>query len=228
MDLGAVKAAPRSDLAAFAVAAAANARALLDDAELLSLAGRPARACALAVLAVEEVGKAASMTVLSLIPAKLKGQVRVRRMLEWHELKLVGGLVLALIPAGTAPASALAAMTSGELEEIVGKTEVLAEVNHVLKQTGFYVDMDKSGHIRDPSEVTEAEVSAQLSRTRQAVAAARALSEPTAPAMLANPPPKTVELAEALVIALADAGPSRTPEAAAGILAAAVTRLTDG
>jgi AbiV family abortive infection protein len=227
VDLGAVKAAARRDLVACAVAAAGNAKALLDDAELLSLAGRRARASSLAVLAIEEVGKAVSMMVLSLIPEKLKGQARVGRMLEWHELKLAGGLLAALIPPGTALATALASMPRGELEQIMRKTELFTRDDDQLKRRGLYVDMDRSGRITQPSEVTEAQVSDQLFRARQAVSSASALLDPSAPARLASPPEEVTEFAEALVTALADAGPSRTPEAAADIMLQAVTKLAD-
>jgi AbiV family abortive infection protein len=188
MDLAAVKAATRPVLVACAVAVAANAKGLLDDAELLSLADRRARACALAVLSVEEVGKALSMMVLALAPQKLRGQVRVGRLLEWHSLKLAGGLLAAFVPPGVAAGPALAGMPHGELKEILRKTEVLTQADHRLKQSGLYVDMDKAGCITEPTDVAEDEVSDQLSRTRQAVATANALLEPSAPARLASPP----------------------------------------
>ena len=53
---------------------AVNAQSLLDDAELMSSAGRPARAYALAALAVEEVGKAAALSALALMPVSLRAQ----------------------------------------------------------------------------------------------------------------------------------------------------------
>lgn len=167
------------------------------------------------MLSVEEVGKALSMMVLALAPQKLRGQVRVGRLLEWHSLKLAGGLLAALVPPGVAAGPALAGMPHGELKEILRKTEVLTQADHRLKQSGLYVDMDKAGCITEPTDVAEDEVSDQLSRTRQAVATANALLEPSAPARLASPPQEAVEFAEALVAALADAGPSKTPEAAA-------------
>ena len=68
MDLRAVKAASRPELLACAAAAAENAQDLLDDAELLSDAGRHARAYSLAVLAVEEFGKATSLLALAAMP----------------------------------------------------------------------------------------------------------------------------------------------------------------
>jgi AbiV len=61
VDLSAVKAAARPELVGYAAAAADNAMDLLDDAELLSGAGRRARAYSAAVLAIEEFGKAAGL-----------------------------------------------------------------------------------------------------------------------------------------------------------------------
>ena len=227
MDLAAVKAARKQNLVACAVAAAANAQSAVDDAELLALAGRRARACFLAELAVEEVGKALSLMALSLLPDKLKGQAPVWRMLEWHELKLVGGLLVALTPPGAAPVPRLANMSAGEVAQIMQKGRVLANHQSRLKQRGLYVDMDSSGRITQPSEVTEDEVADQLAQARQAVSSARALLDPRAPAMLASPPAAAVEFAQVLTTALTKAGSARTPEAAADLMLKAVTKLRE-
>ena len=72
MDLEAVKTASTPDLVSCAVGAAVNAQSLLDDAEYLAVDGRHARAYALAALAVEEAGKAASLTALAVMPASLR------------------------------------------------------------------------------------------------------------------------------------------------------------
>ena len=92
-----------------AVGAAVNAQGLLDDAELLCAAGRHARGYALAALAVEEAGKAADLTALAVMPVSLRAQAPVGRMLEWHQLKLVGGLLITAVPLGTSSVQ-LAAM----------------------------------------------------------------------------------------------------------------------
>src|SRR5690348_12706172 len=72
MDLEAVKATSTPDLISYAVGAAVNAQSLLDDAELLSAAGRHTRTHALAALAVEEAGKAAALSALALRPVSLR------------------------------------------------------------------------------------------------------------------------------------------------------------
>src|SRR5262245_5151989 len=74
VDLGAVKAAAAPVLVNCAVGAAANAQGLLDDAESLCADGRHARAYALAALAVEEAGKAASMSTVAMMPVRLRAQ----------------------------------------------------------------------------------------------------------------------------------------------------------
>src|SRR5258706_1392561 len=100
VDLRAVKEAPVPVLARGAVAAARNARGLVQDAELLSGAGRLARAYSLAGLAVEEVGKAGSLADLTAMPENLRARAPVGRMLEWHQMKLVSGHRIAAVPFG--------------------------------------------------------------------------------------------------------------------------------
>ena len=98
------------ELARGAVAAAGNARGLVEDAELLSGAGRLARAYSLAGLAVEEVGKAGSLATLAAMPDSLRARAPLGRMLEWHQMKLVAGELIAAMPFGvpgrTRPTSA--------------------------------------------------------------------------------------------------------------------------
>src|SRR6266851_2395313 len=224
MDLRAVKAASRPELLAGVAAAAENMQGLLDDAELLSGAGRHARAYSLAVLAVEEFGKATSLMALAAMPKNLRAQAPVRRMLEWHQLKLVGGMLMAVVtfcpPGG---AARLAAIPITQLEQVLDTTDRFAEDSDRLKLRGFYVDMDRDGRIRRPSEITENEVSAQLGRARQAASSACLLRDQTA--WLRDPPPEAIELSRALVQALAEAGDIRSPEAAAAIMLQAVTKL---
>lgn len=221
-----MKAAPRPDLVACAVAAVTNAQGLLADAELLSEAGHRARACSLAVLAIEEVGKAVSMLALSLVPEKLKGQARVGRMLEWHELKLAGGLLVGLLPQGEGSAVArLASIPRTELARMVRDSDLVARNQDRLKLAGLYVDMDHQGSVRQPSEVTEADVADQLGRAKQAVQCASVLLDPSAPTRQARPPKESVQFAVALVQALADAGSGRTTKDAVDIMVETVNTL---
>jgi AbiV family abortive infection protein len=223
-----VKAAATPVLVKCAVAAAANARGLLDDAELLSAAARPARAYALAALAVEEAGKAASMTALAMMPAGVRAKARVGRMLEWHQLKLVGGMLIAAVPFGARTTAAqLAAMPASQVADVLDNAQMLAEDQDRLKQRGLYVDIDRGGQVRLPCEVTGADVAAQLRRARQAVSAASVLLDPGAPGFLADPPAESIELGRALVSALAEAGYSRTAEAAADVVLNMVRKLQE-
>jgi len=228
VDLGAVKAAATPELIRCAVAAAANARDLVGDAEWLSAGVRNARAYALSALAVEEAGKAVSLAALAVMPESLRAQAPVGRMLEWHQLKLVGGMMIGAMPfGGRALPAQLAAMAPSHLAAIMGDAQVLADDVDRLKQRGLYADIDRDGQIRIPSEVTEADTATQLARARQAVSAASLLLDPGIPAELADPPAESVELARALVSAFAEAGHSRSPEAAAGVVLNAVRKLQD-
>jgi AbiV family abortive infection protein len=226
VDLGAVKAAPTPDLVRCAVGAAANAQGLLDDAELLSGAARLARAYSLAALAVEEASKAVGLSTLALMPVSLRVQAPVGRMLEWHQLKLLGGMLIAAIPFGVGTTAAkLAAMTPSQVAVMLNNAQALAQDVDRLKQRGLYADIDSSGRVRLPSEVTDADVAAQLGRAQEAVASASALLDPSAPAKLANPPAEAIELCKALVSAFAEAGYGRTPQAAADVVLDVVRKL---
>jgi AbiV family abortive infection protein len=226
VDLEAVKAASAPELVRCAVGAAVNAQGLLDDAELLSAAGRRARGYALAALAVEEAGKAAALSTLAVMPLSLRAQAPVGRMLEWHQLKLVGGMIITAVPVGTF-AVQLAAMPASQVAGIVEDAQVLAQDVDRLKQRGLYADIVPSGQIRLPSEVTEADVAAQLGRARLAVSSASVLLVPGTASRITNPPAEAIELCRALVSAFAESGSGRTPEAAADVLLNTARKLRE-
>jgi hypothetical protein len=160
------------------------------------------------------------------MPEQLRAQAPVGRMLEWHQLKLVGGMMIGAMPfGGRALPAQLASMPPIQLAAILDNAQVLAQDVDRLKQRGLYADIDRDGQIRIPSEVGEADVAAQLGRARQAVSAASLLLDPGMAAELAHPPAQSVELARALVSAFAEAGHSRTPKAAAGVVLNAVRKL---
>jgi AbiV family abortive infection protein len=150
VDLEAVKAAATPDLVSCAAGAATNAQGLLDDAELLAAAGRNARAYAVAALAVEEAGKAVSLGALAVMPGSLRARAPLGRMLEWHQLKLVGGMLITAVPPGTGPtmAAQLMAMAPSQVAEVVDNAQLLAQDMDRLKQRGLYADMDGSGQVR--------------------------------------------------------------------------------
>ncbi len=228
MDLSAIKAASRSELYACSVAAARNTQGLLHDAETLARSGGVARAYSLAALAVEECGKAGVLCLLAVLSRSARMQAPVGRMLEWHQLKQVGGLLIALLTFDEPGlASKLAAMPRAQVEQILTILSVPAEEADRLKRRGLYADMDRSGHIREPSEITDAEVTIQLARARQAAASVAWLLTPAARARLVDPPAEAVELAFALASALSRAGHPRTPRAAADVMLNAASKLGD-
>ena len=226
MDLRAVKAASRAELSACAVASARNAQQLLYDAEALAGSGSRGRAYSLAVLAVEESGKAAGLTALGGLPNGMRTHAAAGRLLQWHQLKQVGGLLIAAVTF-EAPGVAvkLAAMPATQVTQILRSLSVSAEEADGLKRRGLYVDMGPSGRIRQPSEITEAEVTSQFVRARQATASAGMLLDPEVQARIARPPAEAIELCGALAGALTRAGYTRTPEAAADVILDAVRKF---
>ena len=226
MDLGAVTAAPAPVLAKGAVAAARNAHDLLQDARILAGAGRAARACSLAALAVEEAGKAGNLSFLAVMPAEVRERAPVGRMLEWHQLKQVGGLLIARVRLPVA--ARLAVMPAGDLDRLLSSLDAPADEADRLKRHGFYVDVDRKTAIREPSEITEGAVNRQLTRAGQAVSETSALLEPEAPGLLVHSPPAgAVEFAQATVSALAGTRHARTPEAAIDVIVNAISTLRD-
>ena|SRR5215472_4035157 len=228
MHLRAVKTATGPELAAGAAAAARNAGGLLREAEVLAGAHYTARAYSLAALAVEEVGKAASLAALAGMPEALKAHAPVGRMLEWHQFKQAVGQLIAVLPYGPhGVAARLLALPAADLAEILSAVEVPAEEADRLKRSGFYVDIGRGGRIQEPSEITEAEVTRQLDRARRAAGSARILFDPDELAHLSNPCPEGVELTLAGVSALSEAGCARTPDAAADVVVNTVSKLRD-
>jgi len=223
-----VRAAPTPVLIRATVAAARNAEGLLYDARVLAEAGSAARACSLAALAVEETGKAANLGLLTVMPRALRAQAPVGRMLEWHQLKQVHGLVIASMPFRLPEmASWIAALPAGELAQVLTDLDLPVDEADRLKRRGLYADVGRGGLICEPSEITEAEVLSQLTRAEQAVSAAGQVLEPETQAWLVNPAAEAVEFSRAAVSALTEARNARTPEAATNVLQNAVTKLRD-
>jgi AbiV family abortive infection protein len=223
-----VKAASRLQLVACAVEAAINARGLLEDAQILSGVRSWPRAYSLAALAVEECGKGFGLSALAIMPSALRARAPVGRLLEWHQLKQIGGLLIAAVTYGSPGAAArLAAMNAAELAQIFSQLEAPADEADRLKRCGFYVDMGRDGRIRGPSDITEADVTRQLDRAGQAVASASGILDPAVQARANDPPAEAAELARALVSALTETHDARTPQAAANVMLTAVRTLRD-
>ena len=126
-------------------------------------------------------------------------------------------------PPGTA--ARLAHMRVTQLEQILEQTGAFAEDADRLKRRGLYMDLDREGRIRRPSEITKAEVSRQLARARRVASTASLLREPATQAWLAHRPAELVEFSRALVLAFAEAGTVRSPAAAAAVVLQAVSKL---
>lgn len=172
------------------------------------------------------MGKAGSLATLAAMPENLRAQAPVGRLLAWHQLKLVKGMLTAAVPFGVASrAIAFATLPSGELAQILDNAQAFTEDMDRLKQRGLYVDVDHSGRVREPSEVTAAEVRQQLDRARRATSAADALLYPDALPGLADPGADDIEFSRALVSAIGDNGRARSPEAAADVLRNTATKL---
>jgi AbiV family abortive infection protein len=233
VDLGSVRAAPAPVLIRGTIAAASNAQDLLYDAQVLAEAGCAARAYSLAALAVEEAGKAAGLSILTMMPQDLRARAPVGRMLEWHQLKQASGLFIAAVPCRIQEiAPTLAAMPAGELAQFLTALAALrapADEADRLKRRGLYVDVGRGGRIREPSEITEAMVVSQLAQTAQATSAASQLLEPEAQALLADPAAEMVELSRAAVSALTEARypRARPADAAADVVLDMVGKLRD-
>jgi hypothetical protein len=160
------------------------------------------------------------------MPENLRARAPLGRMLEWHQMKLVAGQLIAAVPVGapTLPAR-LVTMPLSEVAEILDHAQASAQDVDRLKQRGLYVDVDRSGQVRDPSEVTAAEVREQLDDARRAASAACVLLDPSAPLWLANPGAVAVEFSRALVSAFGETRLARSPEAAADVLLNAASKL---
>jgi hypothetical protein len=79
------------------------------------------RADSLAGLAVEEVGKAGSLATLAAMPESLRARAPVRRMLKWHQMKLVAGQLIAAVPLGAPTlATRFVTMPLSEVAELFG------------------------------------------------------------------------------------------------------------
>src|SRR5262249_16347230 len=159
------------------------------DAEALAGSGSRGRAYSLAVLAVEESGKAAGLTALAGLPNAMRTHAAAGRMLQWHQLKQVGGLLIAAVTFdGPGVAAKVAEIAAGQVKKTFSSLGVSVEEADRLKRRGLYVDMGPNGRIHGPSEITEAEVAGQLAQAWRATTSAAMLLEPQVQARIARPP----------------------------------------
>src|SRR5260370_10331652 len=147
------------------------------------------------------------------MPANLRARAPVGRMLEWRQMKLVTRQLVAAVPISAPRGLPTTFMTMplSEVTAILDDARATAQEVDRIKQRGLYVDVDRSGHVRDPSEVTAAEVRDQLGRARRAASPANALLDPTAALWLTSPP-AAVGYSRALLPAFAQTIHPHTPK----------------
>jgi AbiV family abortive infection protein len=201
MEFDGIMAATRHDLVRYATAVAGNGFSMLSDAELLLREGRNARACALAALAIEEFGKAIGVLTLSLIPDHLRSHVPLGKLLQWHAMKQVAGLMLALVQPSLAPgiAASVSDIPPDQLLKIVTALNTQAEDAGRMKERGLYADMGADGTIWQPHQITETEAANGTGRAREVAASAAAIfKDDDALERLANPPAEQLAMLAAV------------------------------
>lgn len=198
VDAKVVRDASRGALLGYAEAAVENSRTLLDDAEMLLAGDRHARAYAMAVLSVEESGKATGLLALALMPDDHRARMSLRslaKLLEQHKLKQLGGILIAAVQWGRPGMSArLAATPVDELAELLNGMQTQADVTDYMKLRGLYADMARDGSVSRPSSITKAEAIEQVRRARDVVATASSLTDQKLMAVFANPPAEAMTI----------------------------------
>lgn len=226
MNIQEVASADQRTLIGFAAAAARNALDMLSDAELLCTGQRWARTYALAVLAVEELGKASGVLTLALVPSELRAQVPVRDLLGRHDVKQAAGLVMHLLEFGTPGVAARVEGATRLADQLARVAEEVGEANRA-KQRGLYVDL-VGGELKRPEEVTEADARAAIARAREVAGSAGPLRDPDALAVLADPPPEVLRFAGLTFERYLESADIGGPEAAAAVAVEMARSIREG
>lgn len=196
----------------FASAAARNGLDLLSDAEVLCLSERWSRTYALAVLAIEELGKASAVLTLALLPTELRTQVPAHELLERHEVKHAVGLVMCALEFGKPGVASRAEQLADQLALLAGE----ARASNLAKQRGFYVDLI-CGELRAPGDITETEARAALAQARQVAESAGPLRNPDVLEVLSDPPPEVLRHLGVTMERFLESADPGGPEAAAAV-----------
>lgn len=156
------------------VAASANARRLLTDAETLLSAGSCPTAYSLAVLAFEEIGKSWLCTNALLAPDSLRAVIPFGELMGRHSNKLQAARMI--MP--------MLALVKGEPDSgaeafaaVIAPMEDVAQQDNLAKQRGIYVDYD-DGAIWNPSQVGCDEARDIVARVRDLLDQSAPLAEP--------------------------------------------------
>lgn len=141
-----------AELAEGIAAAQANALRLIEDAKILADAGRFPSAAALAILAVEERGKAIVLKRMAIVPDdKVKDTWRDYRN---HRAKNAGWAMPLLMADG--------ARTMKDFAPMIDKKAGHAVMLDALKQVAFYTDCLGKKHWSKPEEVIEPDLAKVL------------------------------------------------------------------
>jgi AbiV family abortive infection protein len=229
VDVNAVRSADRRALVDFLARVAENARELLDDAELFLGSGRWARAYSLAFLASEEWAKAYAVLTLSFMSLDLRAQIpgkELRRLLEGHQLKAMGAVIMRVFEAARPGVAGRVAGTA-DLASVLNAAAQQAGGANAAKERGLYADLLAGGRFSMPSDVTETEAAEAVEQAREVGASAALLHDEDALAAFADPPAEALALADALFgrwlrVKLDDA------EAAAGFICDIAAGLAPG
>ena len=196
----------------FSAAAARNALDLLSDCELLCASERWSRTHALAVLAVEELGKAATALTAALLLPEQRKQVPVNQLLERHDVKHAVGLVMCILEFGKPGVAARAAQVGDQLVLLAQN----AKASNLAKQRGFYVDLI-GGELQKPADVTEAEARAALAQAWRAAESAGPLLNPDNLEFLSDPPPEVLRFMGLTLEHFLETADTGGPEAATDV-----------
>jgi AbiV family abortive infection protein len=175
-------------LGRFALAAARNARRLLDDAELLLKRGSSPSSYSLAVLAFEEAGKAWMCVTAMMVADDVRPEWPYADLITKHVDKLMAAHVMAHM---------LASASIGEdviasLADIGENLEELAREHNQAKQRGLYADL-VDGTIWEPASVTKDEARRMVITVRSLLDHGVALADPEFIAWLASQTPEALE-----------------------------------
>jgi AbiV family abortive infection protein len=145
----------------FGLAAARNARRLLEDAELLLKRGRSPSAYSLAVLAFEEAGKAWMCVMAMMVPDDVRPDWPHGDLISRHVDKLMAAHVMACIFTSANNGRDVIA----SLGDIGESLEELAREHNRAKQRGLYIDLTDDT-IWDPASITKEEAKRLLVMVR--------------------------------------------------------------
>lgn len=165
----------------FALAAARNARRLLDDAELLLKRGRSPSAYSLAVLAFEEAGKAWMCVIAMMVPDDARPEWPYGELITRHVDKLMAAHVMAHMLASASSGQDMIASLAGIGENL----EELAREHNQAKQRGLYADLLDST-VWEPASITKDDARRMLVIVRGLLDHGAPLADPEFIAWLAS------------------------------------------